>query len=97
VGVLESERRWPDDDIPKTSGDVRKFAVSRVPKCTMGWEMWGPSVSTDTRFRPCRNRLGNGILTRQSQNHGFDSRPRLIDFGTNDLRIKQFEIVSESE
>ena len=26
VGVLESGRRWPDDEIPKTSWDVRKFA-----------------------------------------------------------------------
>jgi cholesterol oxidase len=26
VGVLESGRRWPDEDIPSTSWDVRKFA-----------------------------------------------------------------------
>jgi cholesterol oxidase len=26
VGVLESGRRWPDEEIPKTSWDVRKFA-----------------------------------------------------------------------
>ena len=26
VGVLESGRRWSDEDIPKTSWDVRKFA-----------------------------------------------------------------------
>ena len=26
VGVLEAGRRWPDEEIPKTSWDVRKFA-----------------------------------------------------------------------
>jgi cholesterol oxidase len=26
VGVLESGRRWPDEDVPRTSWDVRKFA-----------------------------------------------------------------------
>jgi cholesterol oxidase len=26
VAVLESGRRWPDDQIPKTSWDIRKFA-----------------------------------------------------------------------
>ena len=26
VGVLESGKRWPDEDVPQTSWDVRKFA-----------------------------------------------------------------------
>ena len=26
VAVLKSDRRWPDDQVPKTSCDIRKFA-----------------------------------------------------------------------
>jgi cholesterol oxidase len=42
VGVLESGRRWPDEDIPTTSWDVRKFAWQ--PEAEMygisAWSFW---------------------------------------------------------
>ena len=34
VGMLESGRRWNDEDVPKSSWDVRKFAWLPAPRCT---------------------------------------------------------------
>ena len=42
VGVMESGKRWNDEDIPNTSWDIRKFAWQPEAECTAssGWSFW---------------------------------------------------------
>jgi choline dehydrogenase-like flavoprotein len=55
VAVLKSDRRWPDDQVPKTSCDIRKFAWQ--PEAEMYGIQGAPdelrAIDLDWRKLPC--------------------------------------------